>query len=354
MLLPVFSALLILGSAPLFGAQQTPAVTPAAAGNPAAPAAAQKPRGERPKKPGITKPGVQIPMDKLKPEAEYVVGGAPDWLAITDVVYVSNKPKNSIGRLDPKEGKVLSELTGFNKPCSGLAVGFGSLWVPNCGDGSLSRVDLKSGNQTASIPTGVANSEGGIAVSSDSVWMMTKPDSTLARIDPMSNRIVAEIPLPTGCYTPAFGMDAVWVTCTETGQLIRVDPATNLITAQIKTGAQPRFLAVGEGAVWTLNQTKGNVSRIDPQTNKVVATIEVGVPGPGGDIAAGEGSVWVTSFQFPLSRIDPDTNEVVQQFVGVGGDAVRAGNGSVWLTDLAHGKVWKFDPKLIAATISGS
>ncbi len=290
-------------------------------------------------------------MAKLKPEAEFAVGGSPDWIAVDELIYVSNMPKNAIERIDPKLNKTLPEVTGLSKPCSGLAVGFGTLWVPNCGNGMLMRVDLKTGKVTASIQTGVANLEGGIAVSADSVWMLTKADSTLARIDPLSNRIVAEVPLPTGCFTAAYGLGAIWVTCTATDQVIRVDSATNLIVAQIPVGAKPRFLAVGEGAVWTLNQAAGNVSRINPETNKVVATIEVGVPGPGGDISAGEGSVWVTSFEYPLSRIDPDSNKVAQQFVGPGGDAVRAGKGYVWLCDLRNGKVWKFDPKLIMATV---
>jgi virginiamycin B lyase len=59
----------------------------------------------------------------------------------------------------------------------------------------------------------------------------------------------------------------------------------------------------------------------------------------------------VTSFEFPLSRIDPSTNAVVQQFYGKGGDAVRVGLGSVWLSDLAAGKVWRLDPRRIEATL---
>ena len=311
-------------------------------------------RPERKKKTGVTTSGVQVSMAKLKPEAEFAVGGSPDWIAVDELVYVSNMPKNAVNRIDPKHSQMLPEVTGFSKPCSGLAIGFGSLWVPNCGTGMLTRVDLKTGKVGTSIKTGVANSEGGIAISTDSVWMLTKPDSTLARIDPLANRIVAEIPLPTGCYTPAYGLGAVWVTCTETNQLIRVDAATNLITAQVKVEGKPRFLAVGDGAVWPLNQEAGNVSRVDPQTNKVTNTIEVGVPGPGGDISVGEGSVWVTSFEYPLSWIDPDTNKVAQQFVGPGGDAVRVGKGFVWLCDLQNGKLFKFDPKLIAATVAGN
>ncbi len=346
-----FFLCLTLSAAQVFAGPQDPTGT-ANASQSSNLSGGKKPRVERIKKTGLTAPGVQIPMAKLKPEAEFVVGGAPDWIAIDELVYVSNKPKNAIVRIDPKAGKMLPEVTGLNKPCSGLGIGFGSLWVPNCGDGNLTRVDLKTGKVGVSIKTGVADSEGGIAVSSDSVWLLTKANSTLARIDPMSNKIVAEVPLPTGCFTAAFGLGAVWVTCTEANQLIRVDPATNLVTAQIKVGPRPRFLAVGAGGVWTLNQADGSVTRVDPQDNKVVSTIQVGVPGEGGDIAVGEGSVWVTAFDFPLSRIDIETNKVAQQFVGPGGDAVRAGRGNVWLCDLRNGKVWRFDPKLILATIS--
>lgn len=302
-------------------------------------------------KPGVKTPGVRIPMTSLKPDAEFEVPGAPDWIAIGESVWISNKPKNSVTRLDPKTNKVGDVIQTGSKPCSGLALGFGSLWVPNCGDKTLVRVDLKTNKVTATIPIGIGDSEGGIAASPDSIWMMTDKNGTLARIDPGNNKVVAEIYVARGSYTVAYGESAIWVTSTQENLVSRVDPATNLVTDTIAVGKAPRFLAVGEGAVWTLNQTDGSVTRIDPKTNKVAATIEVGVPGEGGDIAAGEGSVWVTSFEFPLSRIDPATNKVVQQFAGKGGDALRVGLGSVWLTDLAGGKVWRIDPNRVVATL---
>src|SRR5205085_3487268 len=179
--------------------------------------------------------------------------------------------------------------------------------------------------------------------------MMTDARGTLARFDPATNAVVAEINVSPGSFGLAFGADAVWVTSTEADLVTRVDPHTNLVVETIPVGKAPRFIAAGGGAVWTLNQGDGSVSRIDPRTNKVVATIEVGVPGGGGDIAVGEGSVWVTSFEFPLSRIDPSTNRVAQQFAGPGGDAVRVGLGSVWLSNGRQGNVWRLDPKKVAA-----
>ncbi|MBA3886240.1 MAG: hypothetical protein H0X67_10990 [Acidobacteria bacterium] len=61
--------------------------------------------------------------------------------------------------------------------------------------------------------------------------------------------------------------------------------------------------------------------------------------------------MWVTSFEFPLTRIDASTNKVVQQFHGDGGDAVRFGLGSVWLSNLRAANVWRLDPKRIVATL---
>jgi virginiamycin B lyase len=313
----------------------------------------QKARPARKPKPGIKIPGVQIPITELKPDAVFETGGSPDWLVVDqDSVWVSNKPKDSVSKFDAKTNKIAETVKVGSKPCSGLAIGFGSLWVPNCGDNTISRVDLKTNTVTATFPSGIGNTEGYIATGAGSVWFMTDANGTLARIDPATNKVITEIALPAGSFCPVFGEGSVWVTSTDGSSVTRVNPATNKIVETIPVGKSPRFIAVGEGAVWTLNQGDGDVTRIDPKTNKVVATIEVGVPGGGGDIAAGEGSVWVTSFGFPVSRIDPATNKVAQQFVGEGGDAFRVGLGSVWLSNLRAGTVWRIDPKKLAAIVA--
>jgi virginiamycin B lyase len=317
---------------------QTPAQTPA-----------------KPKRPGVSTPGVRIPITKLKPEAVYSVPGVPDWLAIDEQAWVSNSPKNTVHRLDPKTNVVTATVEVGLHPCSGLAAGFGSLWVPNCGDKtggrSLARVSLADAKLEATLPFEVPESEGGIAVGAESVWVMIDKNGTLARIDPATNKAVAEIAVAPGSYTVAFGDGTVWVTSTEKSVLTRVNARTNIVEETIPVGPRPRFLAVGEGSVWTLNQGDGSISRVDVKTNKVVATIEAGIPGGGGEIAVGDGSVWVTSFEYPITRIDPSTNKVVQQFFGDGGDAIRFGLGCVWLSNLRAANVWKLDPKRIVATL---
>ena len=223
----------------------------------------------KPAKTGVKASGVRIPFFRLKPDAVYSIPGAPDWIAIDESVWISNEPRNSVVRIDPKTNQIVATVATGTRPCSGLAVGFGSLWVPNCGDRTLARVDLKTAKVTADIAIAVADSEGGIAAGAGSVWLLTDSRSTLARLDPDTNKVVAEIRVAAGSFAAAFGEDAVWVTSTAGNLVTRIDPQTNLAVETIPVGKAPRFLAVGEGAVWTLNQGDGTVSRIDPKTNKV-------------------------------------------------------------------------------------
>jgi len=302
---------------------------------------------KKPARPGITKPGVQRQIATITPQAVFPVEGTPDWQVVTqDAVWVTNSPKNTVHRLDPKTNKVIATVEVGKKPCSGLAAGFGSIWVPNCGDHTLSRVDMKTNEVAATISAGPADSEGGIATNADSVWILSDRKGILSRIDPDTNKVVAEIQVPSGSFTCVAGEDgAVWVSSTENSLVVRVDPKTNLITDKVEVGSRPRFMTAGGGAIWTLNQGDGTVSRVDVKTKKLVRNIDVGVPGAGGEIAYGEGYVWVTVFEIPLSQIDTETDKVIKQWIGPGGDSVRAGHGSIWLSNLRQQNVWRIDPK---------
>ena len=295
---------------------------------------------------GVKDPSVQRPIANIQPEAVFPVEGSPDWVAVLpDSVWIGNKPKNSITRLDPKTNKVAAVIPVGKEPCAGLAAAFGSVWVPNCGDKTLSRVDVATNKVVATIPLGPADTEGCIAANEDSIWYLTDIKGILTRIDPATNQAVAEIAVAPGSVCAAYGEHAIWITSPDANTLTRVDPQTNLVTATINAGKAPRFLTVGEGAVWTLNQGDGTVSRVDPKTGRVIANIDAGIPGPGGDIASGEGSVWVTMHDVPLTRIDTETNKVVQQWVGPGGDSLRLGLGSIWLTNYKQQTVWRLNPK---------
>ncbi len=293
------------------------------------------------RKTGVQTPGVQHEMADLIPVATFAVKGRPDWMAVTgDAVWVASSSVNHVVRLDAKTNQPGTIVT-VAKPCAGLAVGFGSLWIPSCGDHTVVRVDAETGAPQATIAAGPADDEGGIAVGAGSVWIVTSKDSDLARIDPRTNAVSAHIHLPAGSFNPVFGNDSIWVSSNTGGTLVRVNPATDKVVSETPVGSMPRFITLGAGSIWVLNQSDGTIARVDASTGKQTALIAAGVPGEGGEITFGDGAVWASVMDYPITRIDPATNTVTGQWHGVGGDSIRVGHGSVWLTNLTGAKVWR-------------
>jgi virginiamycin B lyase len=295
----------------------------------------------------IPKPGVkevQVPFASLKPLATLKIGGTADWvLATEDAVWVASTKPNAVQRIDPATNKVASKVSLSGEPCSGLAIGFGNIWVPLCGEKpSLVRVDIAGNKISAVIGVGAADPEGGIAASADSVWIVTDKRGTLARIDPDSGSVRQKIAIPAGSFNPIFSDGILWITGDESSVLTAVDAAKGEVLVSIPVGPKPRFLTAGGGSIWTLNQGDGSVSRVDEKSRKLTATISAGIPGLGGDICYGADSVWATVFDVPLTRIDSQTNKVVRQWVGPGGDSLRFGHDSIWMTDFKKGLVWRF------------
>jgi len=327
-------------------------------------------------KQGIKTPGVQIPFASLKAEVELPL--APQWIVFSDTILIPNK-SGGLERLDAKTNKLVDPVPGVAKLCGGAATGFLSLWIPDCAEHALMRLDVKIAAdpkapvktergrsapaaeaakpaklaEPVKIDSGVGSALPAVAANPDSVWILSDDKTTLSRIDPDQNKVVSELRLPAGCNTLTFGEAALWVTCPSENRVLRINPETTLVEKRIEVSAQPSALAIGESSLWVLCLKDGKVERIDPKTNKVTKTIETGVSAAAnGGIAVGQGSIWVTLPGFPITRIDPASEKVVQQFWGSGGGAIQFGQGSVWLTNLHDGTLWRIDPKRIAATLA--
>ncbi len=326
---------------------------------------------------GIKTPGVQIPFASLKAETEFPAPSKPRWVAIADQVYYP--AGDSLQQIEPKskDAKLAPAIPGLKQPCGGAISAFGHLWVPSCGENALVKIKTKpisqpesakpesakpesakaEGSKTDSakpespkpesptpnrIVLGEFGAQPALAASDDSIWVLADRKTSLFRIDPDTVEVVAEIRLPAACSSTLSAEKSLWVVCPDSDRVLRIDPRTNVVEKSIKLSA-PRSLAFGEGSLWVYCQKEGAVERIDPKTNKSTKSISLGTPGLTGEIAVGEGSVWVTSPGFPLTRIDPKDEKVVQQFFAESG-AHAAGN--------AGGTLWKIDPKRVLATLA--
>jgi len=283
---------------------------------------------------------IQRPVAELSILSRTPIPGSPDWVKATDAgVWVSNAGTDRIVRIDPTSG-AKDQIAVGRRPCSGLAIGFGSVWAPCCGDGRIARIDMHRREVSARVALQIANSEGALACGATRVWVPTA-GGVLSAIDPSSNAVTARVDVGAGAFCAAAGHDSVWVTNTTGNVLLRIDETRGRVVARIDVGPAPHFLAATNDAVWTLNQGDGTVSRVDPVRNRVIATIDIGTPGAGGDIAAGGDAVWTTAIGVPLTGIDPSTNRPFVQFVGRGGDALAVDRGFIWICSFFLQELWK-------------
>jgi virginiamycin B lyase len=282
---------------------------------------------------------------ELTPTATLHLAKTADWVAVTpDAVWVGSTGPYAVHRIDPKTNTRVATVTLRGEPCSGLATGFGSLWVPLCGKAAtLAQVDLRSNSVVNVFGVGPAAPEGGIATSPDSVWLVVDKKGSLARIDPASGAIRQTIKVPSGSYNPLYSEGRIWVTRAEGSEITSVDAATGAVLGSVRTGPGPRFLTAGAGAVWTLNQGDGTLTRIPTASNQSARTIALGTPGHGGDISFGLGMVWTTMVKVPLSVVDATTTTLLCQWTGPGGDSLGIGHGAIWLTDYHGGTITRIE-----------
>jgi len=340
--------------------------------------AAKQPKAVKTSSPanGVKTPGVLIPFANLKSEAELSLAAPPSGLLFTESIAVTGP--EGIHRFDARTNKPFEpsrDIKGVEKPCGGLLSAFSFVWTASCGSSSLVKFEMRPIRGTRSpggrppdapkseapptppaapvfIPTGMPTAGAALAASQDSVWLLADAKTSLQRIDPQENKIVAEIRLPVGCASILFAEGSLWAACPEESKLLRIDPRTNLVDKRIEVPGEPVSITAGESSIWVLCRKEGKIARVDPKTNKSIATIELAIPNANGALTFGEGSVWASVPGFPIMRIAPATDKVVQQFHGQGGGLIQFGLGSVWVASSDSNIVTRFDPKRIMATLA--
>jgi streptogramin lyase len=297
-------------------------------------------------------------------QAEFEIEGEPDYMAAGyDSVWVTRDESAAVDRIDPATDQVVATIDIGAHPCNAIVAGFGSIWVPSCEDQVLYRISPKSEKVEAKIEVPVYLSfkgtapSGAVAVGHGSVWMVTKDDGkrfdVLARIDPRTNQIAQEIQLGYVGGRLAVDESSVWVTVPDEGMVLRVDPGSGEVVDEIEGLVQPTFVAAGEEALWVLSGTwddhpngDGSVTKVDTTSKEIEEVIQIDDrPGTAGNVAIGEGSVWVRTSFTMLAEIDPDSNSVVAQYPNVGGNGdIVIDFGSIWHSDFGFDRVWRISP----------
>jgi YVTN family beta-propeller protein len=131
-------------------------------------------------------------------------------------LWIVDRAANAVIEVDPATRQKLRPITVGRAPAA-IAVdrpaGPGSLWVANFEGDSVTRIAIAGRGQgpvTTEIPVGDGPVD--IAVGEDGVWVANGLDGTVTRLDPRTGETVATIEVGDGLQRLAVGPGAVWAT----------------------------------------------------------------------------------------------------------------------------------------------
>lgn len=292
-----------------------------------------------------------IPPEALARDEQVIsVAGFADFLAIDgDSVWATNE-----GRVERWSRKSKLAEVAIAHPCGAMVIADGSLWVADCADGSLNRIDLKAQKLIARIPTGIAkltNAELQLAAGAGSTWVASDAKGVIARVDTATNSVVASVAVDPETSYLAYGYGAVWAVCLPRQTIQRIDPATNTVSKVTSLGKEPGFLAAGEGGVFVQEQGDGTVARVDPTSGEVTGRVKVGAVLKYGDIDTGGGLVWLRTTEDQTFVVIDPRSMTIRKRVGKaeGSGALRYTGKGIWTSAHdVHTLTWWPKPKKIA------
>ena len=292
----------------------------------------------------------------------------PDAGSPADVVVV----RNSVAVIDPASGRIVGDVRVGAQP-RGVAVGAGGVWVANTGDETVTGIDPQTLQPFKTY--GVDGAALDIAIRDGTLWVALDGAKAVARIDTRSQAVQTfSVPGNASVYAVDVGPGSVWV---GAATVYRLDPRSGAIVQKppsdccvpidlvvtphsiwtnafqnavrlslgtlreqvaVQLNSLEDHFAYGDGAVWVCasrfvgGRVQSNVWKLDDVSGATQAQTRVGDYATA--IAAGEGAIWVASYNArTVSKLDPATGRVLDT-IPVGGhpDGIAAGGGRVWVS----------------------
>jgi DNA-binding beta-propeller fold protein YncE len=270
----------------------------------------------------------------------------------------------------PPTGPLLATIAVGSRAAT-PAIGLGAVWIPNTGDGTVSKIDPAVNRAVATFRVGDAypfyqsvcrpygsihswmvttfhvrrcDLPSSLATANGLVWVAKNDTKDILALDPKDGHKVASIPVGATPFELAANDQALWVTSYDDNVVIRIDVRSKTVVQTIPQLGGPSGLALDGDTVWVAISRSGSVARIDARTNQIVATIPVpcsascwSAPTPL-PVAVANGAVWVRNEGIgTLTKIDPVSNTVaatvdVNTFNGRSGqDAIAVSPSGMWI-----------------------
>jgi len=268
-----------------------------------------------------------------------ILGGAGAALVLTlgsgnaAAVFV---PPNSVVRID-ESGKRIESYVRVGRHPVAVAVGEGGVWVANSEDGTVTRLDPSTGRLVHTISAGGGDLNG-LAVGFGFVWVANGNDGTITKIDPRLDQMAGrpiQLGRPTLAPDPVFyiATDRHYVWAIRGSELLRIDPSDGRVERRRNIGT-PMGLAAGGGSVWVTTQSQ-SLLRFDARTLKPEGSQPIGTFAFAPLYA--HDSLWLIAYP-EIHRIDQTTLSTSASLRLTGGlqkgpGELAWGNGALWSID---------------------
>jgi ABC-type transport system substrate-binding protein/class 3 adenylate cyclase len=148
-------------------------------------------------------------VDTTSGEAQTVpLAGQPSGVAFTkDGVWVSAAPAG-VARVDPTDLSVTLTKTVGSGPTA-IVPAFGSIWVANHLDGTVTRLEPSTGRVEATIAVGEGPTA--LTAAADTLWVANEFGGSIDAIDPTTNTVEQTVPVGGGAASLAAAGDGLWL-----------------------------------------------------------------------------------------------------------------------------------------------
>jgi streptogramin lyase len=295
-------------------------------------------------------------------EAEIPVEGSPDWpLVAFDSIWVlapdlpllvGDSETANLVRIDPATNEVAATIALPDRLCQGFTADADEIWA--CSADALVRIDPATNEITDTVPISGGQLVYRPAAGGDALWFLGSGSfvgDTVIRLN-ADGPSTTDFPIEQGSVGGlVYAFDALWLTVPGAGAVLRFDPATGETTELTGDLPNPTGIVAGADSLWVSLHGANDDSaapgdtqlvRIDPASGAVLAEFEIGgSPQTGVEAWADMDEVLVRSTTPWLTRIDPETNEIVELVTG--GEPVHGpltvGFESIWTVNLEHPNV---------------
>lgn len=220
--------------------------------------------------------------------------------------------------------------------CQGLGTDGESIWVCSARDDGdnrtidVVRVDINSKSIVETIKVGKNFDQLNMPFLFNQIWVFSGSGDKLIGIDITTNQISSEINLGVRCFQLAVVDNFLMATCKLDNLVLKIDVENGEIIQQTELKS-PIYIKGNEDGLWVT--LSNSLVRLDSKSLSPVVTF-TNLLGTS-DIFVTKESVWVRNENGFLYRIDPATNQIVEQISVVeklSDGSVLVTSDSIWTT----------------------